>query len=72
VDNVPLLNVETRDYGNDPVAYYQEHHPGLTRGQLQKKDRSLYMRLWREGLLDNVPLKSNNIKDQIITKNIKD
>ena len=48
---------EVSRFGNDPVAYYQEHYAGLTRGQLQKQELSLYQRLWKDGLLDNVPTK---------------
>ncbi|MBI2665891.1 hypothetical protein HYX12_04685 [Candidatus Woesearchaeota archaeon] len=47
-------------FGNDPVAYYQEHHAGLTRGELARQDPGLYQRLWKDGLLDNVPIKSSN------------
>ncbi len=43
-------------HGDDPVAYYTEHHDGLTRGQLQKEDPSLYLRLRRDGLLEHVPI----------------
>lgn len=46
-----------RDLGDDPIAYYTEHHDGLTRGQLRKEDPSLYQRLRRDGLLEHIPLK---------------
>ena len=35
-------SVGTRDFGDDPIAYYSEHYDGLTRGELSKKDPSLY------------------------------
>lgn len=58
LNNVPVLRAEQRaeqrDFGDDPVTYYKEHYAGLTRGKLQKEDRSLYNRLWRDGLLDKV------------------
>ena len=57
LDQIPLQQ-EHRDFGTDPMAYYQEHYVGLTRGQLRQQDHSLYERLRREGLLDNVPTKS--------------
>ena len=44
-------------HGDNPVAYYTEHHDGLTRGELAKEDPSLYERLRRDGLLEHVPLK---------------
>ena len=59
LENVP---VSRTDFGNDPVAYYQEHHAGLTRGQLQNQDPSLYQRLRRDGLLENVPTKFSKSK----------
>lgn len=40
----------------DPLGFYAEHYAGLSRGQLQKADQSLYRTLWEEGLLENVPL----------------
>ena len=46
-----------RDFGDDPVAYYQEHYDGLIRGQLKKEDPSLYNRLREDRLLEHVPLK---------------
>lgn len=45
-----------RNFGDDPLAYYQEHYAGLTRGQLKKKDQSLYCRLHQDGLLSHLPL----------------
>lgn len=47
----------TRDFGDDPVAYYKKHYDGLTRGQLHDEDRTFYDRLGTEGLLEHVPLK---------------
>ncbi len=45
-------------YGDDPIAYYNEHYSGLTRGELSKENSSLYQRLWRDQLLGSVPLKA--------------
>ena len=45
-------------YGDDPIAYYNEHYSGLTRGELSKENSSLYQRLWRDQLLGFVPLKA--------------
>ena len=56
-DLVEKESRKRRDFGKDPVAYYEEHYSGLARGQLHKEDRSLYNRLWKDGLLENVPLK---------------
>jgi len=58
IDEIPLGKVgRPRKYGDDPVAYYQEHFPGLTRGQLKNESSGLYNRLWRDGLLKHIPLK---------------
>ena len=43
----------------NPIDFYKEHHAGLTRGQLRERDPSLYQRLRKDGLLDNVPTKFN-------------
>jgi len=63
LDEVPLANRSTitikrrsSKFGGDPVKYYNEHYPGMTRGRLQKEDNRLYNRLWEDGLLDEVPL----------------
>ncbi|MDP3733757.1 MAG: hypothetical protein Q8R37_00880 [Nanoarchaeota archaeon] len=48
-----------RHFGDDPLVYlfyYQQHYAGLTRGQLKKKDQSLYCRLRRDGLLSHIPI----------------
>ena len=39
------------------MEYYQTHYAGLTRGQLENKDSSLYHRLLNDKLLEHVPLK---------------
>ncbi len=49
-----LLNNKSK-YGDDPLAYYEQHFPGLTRGELSKQHNGLYDRLWRDGLLKHVP-----------------
>ncbi len=53
-------NIETKEkrskYDPDPVAYYQQHYQGVTRGQLQRMDQGLYMKLYRTGNLFVVPL----------------
>jgi RHS repeat-associated protein len=43
-------------YGDDPLAYYWEHYPGLTRGRLYKRDMGLYSILKKYKLLGEVPL----------------
>ncbi|MBI2147044.1 hypothetical protein HYU19_01045 [Candidatus Woesearchaeota archaeon] len=55
-ERVRRARTEVSRFGNDPFAYYQEHHAGLTRGQLWKQDQSLYQRLRSDGLLDQVPV----------------
>ena len=57
MDKIPLL--PRMDFGEDPVAYYQEHYNGVTRGELQKQNRSLYNRLRKDGLLENIPKKAS-------------
>jgi hypothetical protein len=44
-----------RDYGGDPLAYYREHYPGVTRGELAKKDPLFYNVLRYHRLLNNIP-----------------
>ena len=34
---------------------YLKHYPGLTRGQLQKVNSGLYVKITREGNLDKIP-----------------
>jgi len=61
---VPLGNrSRASKFGDDPVAYYKKHHPGLTRGQLWAQAPGLYHRLYRDGLLDDVPLKIRDFGD---------
>ena len=64
LDSVPVQQVR-RDFGDNHLAYYQEHYAGLTRGELAKQDPSLYQRLWKEGLLDNVPTKGRKANTSI-------
>ena len=45
----------------DPLAYYHEHYPNLTRGQLQRKDQSLYQQLRRRDLLREVPVQNSRM-----------
>jgi len=45
---------------DDALAYYHEHYEGVTRGQLEQRDRRLYQRLCRDGLRDQVPLQDRN------------
>jgi hypothetical protein len=54
---------DRRNFGDDPVCYYREHYEGVTRGQLRKRDPSLYERLRREGLLEAVPGKESRFGD---------
>jgi RHS repeat-associated protein len=49
-------------YGDNPLAYYHEHYPGVTRGELRKARPGLYTRLSKEGLLDEVPLAGRRSK----------
>ncbi len=61
LESVPTADInevrkQSSKFGNDPVAYYQQHHAGLTRGQLAKQYPGLYQRLWKDGLLENVPV----------------
>jgi len=66
LEKVPLKKPKpsrTSTFGDDPVAYYHKHFPGFTRGQLNKKDFSLYHRLWRDGLLDAVPFAEKSPKN---------
>lgn len=51
------LKAKRRDFGNDPVAYYQQHHAGLTRTQLADQNPKLYRRLLKDRLLDHIPRK---------------
>jgi hypothetical protein len=40
----------------DPLGYYQEYYPGVTRGKLKSLNRTLYDVLTRRGLLEELPL----------------
>src|SRR3989338_6094820 len=40
---------------HDPLLFYEEHYTGITRGILQKENKSLYNRLERDGLLHRIP-----------------
>ena len=64
---VPLKR-KRRNFGPDSYAYYKEHYPGLTRGQLEQADESLYQKLKRDGNLEKVPLKgqSETIEEKVI------
>jgi len=54
-----------RSFGSDILAYYREHYEGVTREQLNKRDSSLYNRLCRDGLIDQVPAKYRMIDDAL-------
>ncbi len=40
----------------DLLGFYSQNYAGLTRGELQEKDPSLYQRIRKAGLLDQIPL----------------
>ena len=42
-------------FGDDPLGYYNEHYPGMSRKELYNKNLSLYQMLSRKGRLDEVP-----------------
>ena len=42
-------------FGENPLEFYNQNYPGMTRGQLSKEDQSLYQRLRNDGLLEGVP-----------------
>lgn len=44
-------------YGDDLIKYYDEHFPGMTRGEVQKADRYFYWLLYRSRLILNLPTK---------------
>jgi len=43
---------------------YHTHYPGLTRGQLQKQNSGLYVKIKREGNLDKIPYCYKGWKDR--------
>jgi hypothetical protein len=53
--NLREVQLKKSPFGQDPVAYYNQHYKGLTRGQLAKQNNNLYKRLWLDGLLEHVP-----------------
>jgi hypothetical protein len=61
----PIPRRHKRDFGKDPLAYYRERFSGLTRGELVKRDQSLYRKLRRAGLLAEVPLANRVIDDAL-------
>ena len=46
------------NFGGNPLKYYRRHYPGLTRGQLYQANQALYDRLIRDGLIGEVPTRS--------------
>lgn len=53
-------------YGEDALAYYQEHYPGFTRGELEKENPGLYHRLHDDDLIEQVPLVSSRYGDDLL------
>ena len=51
------VRIEGSRFGENPLEFYRENYPGMARGQLKKEDQGLYRRLWKDGLLGEVPLK---------------
>ena len=47
--------IEVSRFGQNPLEFYRENYPGMTRGQLGKEDQGLYQRLRGDGLLEEVP-----------------
>jgi hypothetical protein len=39
---------------SDPLAYYREHYAELSLAELRRRDRNLYGRLRRDGLLTEI------------------
>ena len=52
-------------FGQDPLEYYKQNYPGMTRGKLNKKDQSLYNRLRKDGLLEEVPIANRIIENPL-------
>jgi len=53
--NLSALAKKRSKFGLDALAYYKKHYVRLTRGELIKKDGSLYTRLQKEGLIKHIP-----------------
>ena len=57
---------ERKDKNQNPLDFFRENYDSeITRGQLNKKDQSLYERLRRDGLLEEVPIANRFIKDPL-------
>ena len=54
-DNQLILELGKREAGFDPVEMYHLNYRGVTRGQLFTIDPPLYLKLLREGHIDQVP-----------------
>jgi hypothetical protein len=63
--NLSALAKKRSRFGLDALAYYKKHYQGLTRGELSKKDKGLYDRLWRDGLLNDIPTGRRLIGDPL-------
>ena len=60
-ENVPVnRGDEKKADRDDPLTYYRERYSGLTRYALRKSDPGLYQKLWKKGLLEEVPVKSES------------
>ena len=55
-ENGRRARIEVSRFGQNPLEFYRENYPGMTRGQLGKEDQGLYQRLRGDGLLEEVPL----------------
>ncbi|MEK6872973.1 MAG: hypothetical protein AABW90_03095 [Nanoarchaeota archaeon] len=49
---------ERKDRDKDPIEFFKENYPGMTRSKLAKEDQSLYLTLWKERLLEEVSIAS--------------
>ena len=57
---------ERKDKNQNPLDFFRENYDSeITRGQLRKKDFSLYQRLRKDGLLDEVPTFNRFIQDPL-------
>ena len=55
---------DREDKNISPLEFYRQNYDSnMTRGELSKKDAGLYQKLWREGLLEEVPVVESRFGD---------
>jgi hypothetical protein len=61
-------NSGVREFGDNPLEYYNENYPELGRTALRMQNSRLYKALQRSGLLEHIPYRGSSSLEPVYTE----